>query len=364
MLQVQNYLLENGPDALTEEFGIAVCKYPELGIMSLNYSQIESPKLHPIVRECRALIVTMDEPYDIVSRAYDRFYNFNECPRSNEFDISKYVGWEKLDGSIIPVYYHNGAWSPSTRKMVLADGTNTQGFCFRDLFFEAFDISKLDGVDKNLTLIFELVSPKNRIVKRYEETAAYLTGIRHKKTGEEFNDAQLIEFAKRLNINIASSYRFDSIDAIFNSLKQIDPFDEGYVFVNYETGHRLKIKNPSYMAIAHLRDNGIISPKRIALLVMAQDTDEYLNIFPEDTPFFQPYIDAYEKMRADITMCVDQFAHIEDQKEFALAIADIPAKSLLFQMRKGRSFEAVIDKLTEPSKLNLLSNYIIGTRIE
>jgi len=358
MLKVQSYILEKGIESLTTEFGISVRKYEEFGIMTLNYSQIDSPKHDDIVKECRALILELDAPYTVVSRTYDRFFNYGECPLSDQFNVTDYVFWEKLDGSIIPVYNHSGAWYAATRKLAFAEGENSQGFCFNDMVRNTIDFNVFDAIDSDYTVIFEFVSPKNRIVKRYLEDEAYLTGVRNKRTGEELNDRELIDFAAKYGFKIPKSYKFKTLDDALASLKDFDPFDEGFVCVNYDNMHRIKIKNPSYVAIAHLRDNGVISPKRIALLVLEQDHEEYLAHFSEDAQFFQPFIDAYEVMRADINDCVEKYMGIENQKEFALSIADIPAKSILFQMRKGFSFGEVLKKVTSEGKLNLLNNYI------
>jgi hypothetical protein len=241
--------------------------------------------------------------------------------------------------------------------MAFAEGINTQGFCFNDLFRQVVDFSIFDNVNTELTMIFEMVSPKNRIVKRYEQDDVYLLAVRNKKTGEEYNDVELKEFAYKLGLKVPKVYPFNSEDAVFSAFKDIDPFDEGFVCVNYETKHRIKIKNPSYVAIAHLRENGVISPKRIAILVMEQDHEEYLNIFPEDAQFFNPYIDAFERMKEDIHNAQAQFSSIAEQKEFALAIQHLPVKSILFQLRKGLQLAAVLDKLSVDSKLNLLEKY-------
>jgi hypothetical protein len=357
MLKVQEFLLEKGIDALKEELGIYVSKYEEHGIMSLNYSQIDSPKLHEVVRECRSLIVTIDPPHNVVSRAFDRFYNYGECPLTDQFEINNYIGWEKLDGSIISFYHHNDQWNVATRKMAFAEGINQRGYCFKDIFDKVFDYGKVNYIDKSLTLIFELVSPLNRIVKLYENNDIYLTGVRNKVTGREFNLNELQIFAKELNFKLPKIYKFNNKEEIFKSLEEIDPFDEGFVFVNYENNHRLKIKNPSYMAIAHLRDNGFISPKRISLLVWANDTDEYLNSFPEDREFFDPYIYAFNKMKTEVYESYNKYKHLTDRKEFALTIKDLPIKHFLFSFKNGKTFEDIANKTTDDNKLALLQLY-------
>ena len=125
MLHVQKYLLENGIDQLTQELGIEVKQYPEHGIMNLNYSQIDSPKTHPVVIECRGLILSMEKPYTVISRKFDRFFNHGEA-----LDITQAFSGEnailglKEDGSCIGVYYnpYTGTWNTSTRGSALAEG--------------------------------------------------------------------------------------------------------------------------------------------------------------------------------------------------------------------------------------------------
>jgi hypothetical protein len=71
-MQVVQYLKEHGIGKLVSEFGIKVKEYDE-GLLVLNYDLIESPKSHPIVMECRSLI--LDKQFNVVSRSFDRFFN-------------------------------------------------------------------------------------------------------------------------------------------------------------------------------------------------------------------------------------------------------------------------------------------------
>ena len=81
-LEVQKFLddeYEDGLDRLTELFGIKVRRYPEDNLVLLDYNQIDSPKTHPIVIECRSLILALDT-LEVVSRKFDRFFNLGEAP--------------------------------------------------------------------------------------------------------------------------------------------------------------------------------------------------------------------------------------------------------------------------------------------
>lgn len=67
--------IEAGLKALTEQFAISVKKVDDL--LVLNYNQIDSPKTHPYVIECRSLIMEAGT-LKVVSRSFDRFFNIYE----------------------------------------------------------------------------------------------------------------------------------------------------------------------------------------------------------------------------------------------------------------------------------------------
>jgi hypothetical protein len=77
-LQVQEYLHSGKSWAnLTDELGIKVVFHPSLPLVTVNYDQIESPKTHPIVRECRGLVLHR-QTFDLVARSFPRFFNWGE----------------------------------------------------------------------------------------------------------------------------------------------------------------------------------------------------------------------------------------------------------------------------------------------
>lgn len=58
MLKVQEFLLSGGTLAqLEEQYSIKIREHSFLGVVCLNYDQINSPLGEEIVQECRALIL-------------------------------------------------------------------------------------------------------------------------------------------------------------------------------------------------------------------------------------------------------------------------------------------------------------------
>jgi len=75
MLCVQEFLLTKNLEDLKNELGIEYNQSDDLVI--LNYSQIDSPKRHPIVMECRGLVLEIGT-WRIIARSFNRFFNWSE----------------------------------------------------------------------------------------------------------------------------------------------------------------------------------------------------------------------------------------------------------------------------------------------
>jgi len=361
MLKIQNYLKSNPLESLENDFGIVIKRYDR--VITLNYSQIDSPKFNPMVDECRGLILNLYD-YSVLSRPFDRFYNLGEGDTGKDVDVSKMTVLDKEDGSFIQVYF-NGKWNVGTRKMAFAEGTAVTGTVFRDLFINTIGLpveKLMDGFNPNFTYIFELCTPENRVVKRYEKPTVYLIGAREKFLGYYSSYDTLCQIVKDLkkrnaNVEVPKKYTFTSFSDIKIALNELPELDEGFVCWNEFNGFRIKIKSPTYVAIHHLRNNGELSPKNISVLVFANEYSEYLSYYPEDRQFFQPYIDAYERMKNDIKEIYNKYKDIEVQKDFALSIMEHPAKPVLFSLRKGLSLDKIFDNINDNKKLELLERY-------
>ena len=115
MLEIQKFLQTALPEELTVQLGIKVKrhpKYPEL--YHFSYDQIESPKEHPIVHECRGLILNSQDNWKVVAYPFKRFANYGEGWAA-PIDWSSARVQEKVDGSMIVLWYYQGEWNCSTK---------------------------------------------------------------------------------------------------------------------------------------------------------------------------------------------------------------------------------------------------------
>jgi hypothetical protein len=250
--------------------------------------------------------------------------------------------------------------------MAYAEGANAFGVTFRQVIDKALFSSNvvsfyyLPDNYKDFCFIFELTSPETRVVKRYTDYRMNLIGLRERTSGIEWDSQKLDDLAKALNVPRPKQYVMSSFEEVVKNSKELPELDEGYVCVweDQQPFYRLKIKNPAYLAVSHMRDNGEHSEKRVICLVMSNNQDEYLSYFPEDRPLFQKYVDAHEKMKEDVARTWDKVKDIQNQKEFALLVKDLPVSGILFRLKKGDSYEQIVDKLNDNSKINIFRRYM------
>lgn len=361
-MHVTDYLKQHGLAKLQEEFAIKAKEYPDDGLIVLNYDQIySSPKANPTIMECRGLI--LDYNFNVVSRSFDRFFNLGEQPDTQtHIDISKAICHEKIDGSLIKIYYHKDTWHVSTRGTAFAESdVNGFGVTFKELALKALGMNDEDFQDAcsnslatNNTYICEIVCAENRVVKRYNGYTLYYLAARDNSTFEYKNYyTQCLE----LGMKPPETYKFDSVEHCIETAKHLKDLDEGYVL--YQDGVPCaKIKSPMYVAIHNIRGEGL-TPKRIAQIVLTGECDEYLKYFPEDESFFTPYFESHKNLNTAMAITSIDTFNIEDQKTFALAVKDKVYSAVMFTMKKKKiSYLEAFEQQTEASKIRMLEAYL------
>lgn len=350
-MQVLQYLSTHSLSELKEEFGIKVSQnelYPHLYV--LNYDQINSPKSHPIVVECRSLVLESVDgvSFTVVSRSFDRFFNYGECDYSP--DVSDLTCYEKLDGSLIGVFYYQGAWLYRTKSMIMPT-LSVQGYerTWKEFIESAlnWDGFPVDDLDTNNTYIFEVVGRENRVVVNYEEDGAYLLSVRDNLSGSYLCTLNTMFKHPR-------TYSFKTTSECLESVKNLPNLEEGYVGYNKEGAPCVKIKSPSYLIAHRIKGEGL-TPNRIAEMVVINEYDEYLSIFPEDKKYFTKYIFAWGLLLDELEFVSKEFMSITDRKEFALKVKDYDMSAVLFQHKtKGGCVRSILNEQKTSYKVKLL----------
>lgn len=329
---------------LKNEFGITHRFDKKEELVILNYDQIESPKTNPIVMECRQLILE-NKTWNIVARSFQRFFNYGEGD-SQDFDFSNAYITEKIDGSILSLFNYKNEWRIATRSVI--DGENFTGdfnITFKELINKAFSKIGLSLNDKRLNplfcYIFELVSPENKVVKFYPEPEIYLLGVRTTLTWTEFGYEEFGSIAKTLNCKRPQRYSLNSIEAIKESFSKLPPTDEGYVCVNENSKingnfSRVKVKNPSYLALSHLKGQGETIASLFTIIRKGEE-EELLVTFPEFKDKVEVIKNIWIKYIENFKQELNRINVNElDKKTFALSVKDSLYAPIFFSMYNKR----------------------------
>lgn len=338
---VQAYLRsgEESLESLKTKYGIRVSRgiaYPHL--VQLKYDQLESPMGLPLVQQCRGLILDEADGWRTVARPFDKFFNLGEHYAAN-LDWSQPVQvQEKLDGSLIIMYWYGGGWQVATSGVPDASGEIYPGRTFAQAFWDTYLQHGYPHLTRDcayFTFMFEFTSPANRVVVRQRQSRIRVIGARSIQDGSELN---LIDLA---NVGtgwpVVQTFPFNSIEEVLDTLPDMDPLrQEGYVLVDHRS-HRLKVKCPAYLRLHHLRGNGTPSPKRILDVIRRGEAPEILANWPEWTDAFRAVQLDYDRLVSLIKAAWADHQRHPLGKEFALAVKGYPFSGVLFSLKRGHT---------------------------
>jgi len=365
LLNVQKQILACGLESIKGgPWHIEVREYSEEGLVVLNYNQTESPKADPLVMECRGLILNSRDNYSVVARSFDRFFNYGEVSQKSEkLDFSKAITWEKADGSLMTCYHFDGKWRVASRGMAFAEGSTPGGKgTFGQVFRRVLPPEKLDGFPLKWSFAFELVSPETRVVRPYAEDGVLLLTVRDRETGEELPTAEVDKIAEDLAVPRPKRYVLSSLEEAIAAAKALPQMEEGYVCLWEGSGgfRRLKVKNPAYLAVAHLRGNGDIGLHRKIRMALTGEATEYLSYFPEDLPLFAPIEQAIAAVTAEMEDRFVRGPREGTKKEFAEYALGTRAPWVLFEMLKGAQVPEILLRSNRDGLEKLVAPFLSG----
>jgi hypothetical protein len=316
-------------DSLATKYAIKVKPHPRFpNLVQLKYNQIDSPMGDPLVQECRGVIFDTAD-WRIVARPFNKFFNQGEG-HAAPIDWQTARVQEKLDGSLMILYWHDLEWHVASSGTPDAGGevNNAPGTTFKDLFWQTWDAMgyDTDGLDTEVTYMFELMTKYNRVVVQHAEPKIVLIGARARESGQEIRSN-----AFGNQFQVVREFPMGSLDEVMASMEHFSGLEqEGYVVVD-DLFNRVKIKHPAYLAAHHMV--GSLSPKRLLEIVRQGETPEILAYFPEWTAEANALRIKYEDLVTEACIEYQKVRDIPVQKDFALAIKDSRHRSAMFTLR-------------------------------
>lgn len=310
MLKIQEFILahDNWRELLADApYNLKISE--DDGYVLFKYNQIASDFNEEICKEARGLILDTQDNFRVVRYAFKKFFNVDEGFAAR-LDWDSAVATEKIDGSIMSVWFARGKWHLSTNGTIDAFKAELNGVgpykTFGELFESVLPLSTFTNYNKHRCWTFELVSPYNKVVIDYPETKVYLLSVRDMDSLEELTldavemlaDANGLTVPERYDLNNEADYR-----------KVVEQMPEGHegIVVRDANGERVKIKTLLYFEMHRAKNNGVITLERIVSLIRANDHYEFLSYFPEYQSVFDDVkrqIDhsevVVEKVRQDV----------------------------------------------------------------
>lgn len=336
MLEVQKYLQYKTLEDLVDEFGIRLT-YNSDGRVILNYHMIDSHsnKYHPIVLECRGLVLDSNNSYALVARSFPRFFNLGEDVKSQKkFCWEGSNATDKEDGSLLIIYYWDHDWRINTRGSFGEGVVNNGVITWYELAEVALPDNWRNNFDKHYTYVCELCSLHNKIVREYKTPQIFLLTTFQ---GEiEHTVVATDNIGNEIGLDMPDYYKFhDAYDAVAHISKMVesDITYEGVV-IRDKNNRRLKAKSPEYVRLHGMASNGYIGhPKNLINFIMEGDTAEVISLFPEvkdKIAVMELEIEAAWKEIEQLWFCYND---LKSRKKFALAIKHSRYSGVLFAAR-------------------------------
>lgn len=215
-----------------------------------------------------------------------------EC-KSKRYDIQTketnnfFANGILVHNSLIQVYcdWNDMTWYAGTTGTADGEGevNNKTGTTFNQLFWKTvkekynLDTSKFNA---GYTYVFELTTPYNIVVKPHGESSATLLTVRNLETLKELSFDELTRVSEELGIPRVKAYDLNAknVGALLRTFENMVWHDEGYVVVDAKH-NRVKIKNPAYVAVHHLK--GKTAEHNILTIVKTNEIEEFASTFPE-----------------------------------------------------------------------------------
>jgi hypothetical protein len=285
MLAIQKYLKENGLEKAIATFQLKSREYENK--ILLKYDQLCGPSVmaNQEVQDCRGIILEKGS-WKVMSLAFQKFFNSDES-NAHKVDWETARVLEKLDGTLIQVYYdwNEKRWYAGTTGTAEGEGevNNKMGTTFNELFwktvFEKYEMDE-SRLKVGFTYVFELTTPYNIVVKPHGESSATLLSVRNLETLKEVSFDEATAIAATLGVPMVKEFDLSvrNVGTLLNTFKNMVWTEEGYVVVDANF-NRIKIKNPAYVAVHHLK--GKTAEHNIISIVKTNEIEEFASTFPE-----------------------------------------------------------------------------------
>jgi T4 RnlA family RNA ligase len=318
--------------------------HPTLPLTIWNYTEkVQYEGLwDEVTLSCRGLVT--DDKGIVVARPFRKFFNIEE---GKHIPTSSFEVYEKMDGSLIIVFWYDGGWVVASRGSFSSD----QAVAASKIFFDKLDHNFSIGI----TYLFEFTAKWNRIVVDYgDEDNLTLLGAIRTDDETEATYEQLEMIARGANCDVVK--RYDGTQD-YSTLKGIiKDNQEGFV-IRFSNGDRMKIKGEEYLRLHKIMTNlsttaiwEVLSNGGSMDDLLKDVPDEFYNKIKEHEDelkfMFNSIGNDYNIHFRNIQNLMDKVGG--DRRNFAHAAKQYKHPSILFGMLDGKDVSPIIWKIIKP----------------
>ncbi len=314
----------------------------------------------PETRICRGLV--LDQQGNVAARPLMKFFNVGERPETRLERLAALGAPEvahKLDGSMCVLYPYAGGQRLATR----GSFTSEQAVRATAIWHERYAPALSGPLDPDLTYVFELIGPGNRVVVRYDTENLVLIGLVVTATGRELSYREVRREGCRLGLpHVEEEPHPDGEWAAWQTLLEAQRANfEGFVLFWPAHNLRVKAKLAEYVRL-HRLFSGLSEHLLWEHLRDGTDLDTLRAVVPEET---LPWLDAtvaslsaaYAALDAEVARIVALVraagldpADRADRK----AVAELvlreggEVRPAVFRALDGKEYASLLWKLLEP----------------
>lgn len=285
-----------------------------------NYSDNKTFE-NEYLKECRGILFNKNG--EIVSRPLHKFFNLGENEETQEVKIQGkeiYSVFDKLDGSMIATALVDGKVKLRTKSSFNSkEAIMANEYIHNNKNY--YDFCNWCALN-NITVIFELTSPKNRIVVKYDKMELNLLHLRDNFTGQYLlinNVNNVLDVINKYHIPMVKR-QYMSLQDILSNIDNMEN-QEGYI-VQFINGDMVKIKCPWYLNLH--RSITFLRRRDVAKLVIDNQIDDLKTIFKSQHMSIKEIeeiesiiVEKINNYQTEIKNTVERFKHL-DKKEFAI----------------------------------------------
>lgn len=322
-----------------------------LAIYNYTPEAVSQKEWDKYTRMARGLILKEDGT--VVARPFAKFFNLDQTTETSLKNLPAYQPevMEKMDGSLGILYIYEGEYRIATRGSFISDQALWATEWLRE---NKPDLKPLD----NLTYLFEIIYPENRIVVNYGDRAELvLIGLVHNYTGAIYPYKSVVEEAERLGFSYPKRFNLKlyEIQALSERKGHGDE-EEGFVLFYPDENLQVKIKYNDYIKL-HRLTFGITVKSIWELMRDGQDVEKAFIDAPDEViDWVKEWKHFFRKQEqfhiAESTRLLGLVLHMETRKEQALYLQKESPEycGIVFRLLDGKEYLPGIYKMFAPGR--------------